>query len=130
VNKDLTLVFTFLISLLLSSAKGGKGGKGGKCGKAPQPPRKPQSRSSVAGLQFPVGRSLEELGPPWTPCSWCHLQPYTFAILESTSPPKFLELAGNACKDLKVEAHTPRHLQLATVVTKNWTPLSRLPLQE
>ena len=59
-------------------------GKGGKSkGKA-------KSRSSRAGLQFPVGRIHRLL-------RWCQV----------------LELAGNAARDNKKTRIIPRHLQLA-----------------
>jgi histone H2A len=91
-----------------SSGKGkGKGGRGGKkSGKS-------QSRSSRAGLMFPVGRVSRFLrkgryanrvggGAPV----------YLAAVLEYLAA-EILELAGNAARDNKRTRITPRHIQLA-----------------
>ena len=88
-------------------SKRGKGkGKGGK-GKSGQ-----RSRSSRAGLQFPVGRMARYLrrggyakrvggGAPV----------YLASVLEYLTA-ELLELAGNAAKDNKKQRIVPRHIML------------------
>ncbi|ORY50772.1 histone-fold-containing protein [Rhizoclosmatium globosum] len=76
------------------------GGKGKSSGKAKAGAK---SRSSRAGLQFPVGRIHRLL--PGAPV-------YLAAVLEYLGA-EILELAGNAARDNKKTRIIPRHLQLA-----------------
>jgi histone H2A len=85
----------------------GKGGRGkGKGGKA-------QSRSSRAGLQFPVGRVSRYLRKGRYAARVGGGAPvYMAAVMEYLSA-EILELAGNAARDNKRTRITPRHVQLA-----------------
>ncbi len=84
----------------------GKGGRGKKKGKS-------TSRSAKAGLQFPVGRIARYLKVgKYATRVGAGAPVYLAAVLEYLAA-EVLELAGNACKDLKVKRITPRHLQLA-----------------
>ncbi|XP_066918744.1 late histone H2A.2.2 [Clytia hemisphaerica] len=82
-------------------------GKGGKS------KTKAKSRSSRAGLQFPVGRIHRFLRKGHYASRVGSGAPvYLAAVLEYLSA-EILELAGNAARDNKKRRIVPRHLQLA-----------------
>merc|ERR1712086_337405 len=92
-------------------------GKGGKVkGKA-------KSRSSRAGLQFPVGRIHRLLRKGnYAERVGAGAPVYLVAVLEYLAA-EVLELAGNAAKDNKKTRIIPRHIQLAV---RNDEELNRL----
>ena len=93
--------------------KGGKGGKGGKVGSG-KTKKRPQSRSTKAGLHFPVGRihrylkrsimSKNRVG--------ASAAVYCAAILEYLTA-EVLELAGMISSKQKYKRISPRHICLA-----------------
>ncbi len=86
----------------------GKGGRG-KTGGA----TKAVSRSSRAGLQFPVGRIARYLKQgKYAERVGAGAPVYLAAVLEYLAA-EVLELAGNAAKDNKKTRIIPRHIQLA-----------------
>ncbi|KAF7316347.1 Histone H2A [Mycena indigotica] len=87
-------------------SKSGKAAGGGGDGKA-------QSRSSKAGLQFPVGRIHRLLKKGnYAQRVGAGAPVYLAAVLEYLAA-EILELAGNAARDNKKHRIVPRHLQLA-----------------
>lgn len=85
-------------------------GRGGKSGKARA---KAKSRSSRAGLQFPVGRVHRLLRKGnYAERVGAGAPVYLAAVLEYLTA-EILELAGNAARDNKKTRIIPRHLQLA-----------------
>ena len=82
-------------------------------GKGKAPGTKSKSRSSRAGLQFPVGRIHRLLRKGnYAERVGAGAPVYLAAILEYLSA-EILELAGNAARDNKKTRIIPRHLQLA-----------------
>ena len=84
----------------------GKGGRGKKSGKS-------TSKSSRAGLQFPVGRVGRYLRKGgYARRVGAGAPVYLAAVMEYLAA-EILELAGNAARDNKRARIVPRHIQLA-----------------
>jgi len=99
----------------------GKGKKGGGKGKASG--SKQQTRSSRAGLQFPVGRIARYMrGGGYAQRIGGGAPVYVASVLEYLTA-ELLELAGNAAKDNQKHRIVPRHIMLAV---KNDDELSKL----
>jgi histone H2A len=102
--------FTFFSSAIMS----GRGKSSGK---------KVMSRSTKAGLQFPVGRIARFLkAGKYSTRVGAGAPVYLAAVLEYLAA-EVLELAGNASRDNKKTRIVPRHIQLAV---RNDEELSRL----
>uniref|UniRef100_I1R6T8 Histone H2A n=1 Tax=Oryza glaberrima TaxID=4538 RepID=I1R6T8_ORYGL len=101
------------------SSAGGGGGRGKSKGS------KSVSRSSKAGLQFPVGRIARYLkAGKYAERVGAGAPVYLSAVLEYlAAEAQVLELAGNAARDNKKNRIVPRHIQLAV---RNDEELSRL----
>lgn len=91
----------------------GKSGKSSGGKSAAIEGSKAQSRSSKAGLQFPVGRVHRILKKGnYAQRVGAGAPVYLAAVLEYLTA-EVLELAGNAARDNKKQRIVPRHLQLA-----------------
>merc|ERR1712222_159539 len=89
---------------MVGKAKGGRGKTSGN---------KAKSRSSRAGLQFPVGRIARYLKHgKYAERVGAGAPVYLAAVMEYLAA-EVLELAGNAARDNKKTRIIPRHLQLA-----------------
>ncbi len=97
----------------MSAKAAAAGGKGGKAGRGKTGAKKSQSKSSKAGLQFPVGRISRFLKKgKYATRVGAGAPVYLAAILEYLTA-EVLELAGNAARDNKKTRIVPRHIQLA-----------------
>lgn len=104
---DLRVVVSFLVRTFESNSNMSGRGKGKAKG------TKAKSRSSRAGLQFPVGRIHRLLRKGnYSERVGAGAPVYLAAVLEYLSA-EILELAGNAARDNKKSRIIPRHLQLA-----------------
>jgi len=82
-------------------------------GKNASSDKKAKSRSSKAGLQFPVGRIHRHLRKGnYAQRIGAGAPVYLAAVLEYLTA-EILELAGNAARDNKKSRIIPRHIQLA-----------------
>ena len=95
------------VSILTTALKMSGRGKGGKA------KGKSKTRSSRAGLQFPVGRIHRHLRKGnYAERVGAGAPVYLAAVMEYLAA-EVLELAGNAARDNKKSRIIPRHLQLA-----------------
>ncbi|KAF7316247.1 Carboxylic ester hydrolase [Mycena indigotica] len=105
-HSSTTLTSHTMSGKVSGKSKSGKAAGSGGDGKA-------QSRSSKAGLQFPVGRIHRLLKKGnYAQRVGAGAPVYLAAVLEYLAA-EILELAGNAARDNKKHRIVPRHLQLA-----------------
>ncbi|KRX62767.1 Histone H2A, partial [Trichinella sp. T9] len=106
-KKNILYIFILIFKNSVNLVKMSGRGKGGKVkGKA-------KSRSSRAGLQFPVGRIHRLLRKGnYAERIGAGAPVYLAAVMEYLTA-EVLELAGNAARDNKKTRIIPRHLQLA-----------------
>ncbi|KAK1303404.1 putative histone H2A.2 [Acorus calamus] len=98
-------------------------GRGKAIGSGSGSKKKSTSRSSKAGLQFPVGRIARFLkSGKYAERVGGGAPVYLAAVLEYLAA-EVLELAGNAARDNKKTRIVPRHIQLAV---RNDEELSKL----
>ena len=113
---DLHIIDSTGCSMVLQVIMTGRG-KGGKAR------QKGKTRSSRAGLQFPVGRIHRHLRKGnYSDRIGAGASVYLAAVMEYLAA-EVLELAGNAARDNKKSRIIPRHLQLAI---RNDEELNRL----
>ena len=106
-DRQCCFFFCFFFCLFFVFAMSGRGKQGGKAR------AKAKSRSSRAGLQFPVGRVHRLLRKGnYAERVGAGAPVYLAAVLEYLTA-EILELAGNAARDNKKTRIIPRHLQLA-----------------
>ncbi|XP_025746974.2 histone H2A type 1-E [Callorhinus ursinus] len=104
VESSILSSFCCVITVLVMSGRGKQGGKARA---------KAKTRSSRAGLQFPVGRVHRLLRKGnYAERVGAGAPVYLAAVLEYLTA-EILELAGNAARDNKKTRIIPRHLQLA-----------------
>ncbi|KAL6999398.1 hypothetical protein U1Q18_000559, partial [Sarracenia purpurea var. burkii] len=118
VFKDFLASPPYCIKVFIEAAMAGRGktlGSGAS--------KKATSRSSKAGLQFPVGRIARFLkAGKYAERVGAGAPVYLAAVLEYLAA-EVLELAGNAARDNKKTRIVPRHIQLAV---RNDEELSKL----
>ena len=108
ITRNSYLIYQLQLLTMTGKGKGGKSGKSGK-GKG----GKAVSKSSKAGLQFPVGRLARMLRKGrYSQRVGAGAPVYMAAVLEYVVA-ELLELAGNACRDHQKTRIVPRHIQLA-----------------
>ncbi|XP_023581428.1 LOW QUALITY PROTEIN: histone H2A type 1-H [Trichechus manatus latirostris] len=108
VIKSVATAFTLAVTCdFVKTEMSGRGKQGGKAR------AKAKTRSSRAGLQFPVGRVHRLLRKGnYAERVGAGAPVYLAAVLEYLTA-EILELAGNAARDNKKTRIIPRHLQLA-----------------